>query len=192
MKSFSKLSVGVLILLHTVNLAAQQHENSRMYNPQNPEKMPITQIQKNKETIYKLYIDCLNTGNLDILDQIISEDYTTDYKGKKVQGPSGYAETVKGVLQGFPDIKFTIEGMIAENDMISVQWTFEGTHNGSFFGYPASGKKVINRAVAVFRLEDGKIVQNRVYPDRLGILQQIGVIPDLQAPVSERPNTKHN
>lgn len=192
MKSIGKLSVGVLVLLYTMNLAAQQGENPKTFNPQNPEKMTITQPQKNKETIRKLYMDCLNTGDLNVLHQLISEDYIVDYKGRKVQGPSGYAETVKEVLQGFPDIRFTIGGMVAENDMITVQWTSEGTHKGSFFGFPASGKKVINQAVAIYRLRDGKIVHNRVYPDRLGVLQQIGAMSGLQAPASERPNAKHN
>ncbi|RNL90609.1 ester cyclase [Sinomicrobium pectinilyticum] len=134
---------------------------------------------KNKETIQRFYKECLNTGNTDILPLFIAGDYTGLYKGKAVHGPAGYAETVREILTGFPDIHFTLQTLIAEGDMVVTQWTSEGTHLHTAFGIPATGKKVINKAVTVYKLRNGKIIENEVYSDRLGVLQQIGAIPKL-------------
>lgn len=181
MKNIGKLLVCVPVLLNTVVLTAQQSENLRTNTLENQNKMNTTQTEKNKEVIRKLYTECLNTGNLALLDQIISEDYVTDYKGRIVHGPEGYAVTVREVLKGFPDIRFSLEGLIAEGNMVTARWKSEGTHKNTFFGFPASGKRVVNRAAAVYELKNGKVVKNHVYPDRLGVLQQIGAIPESAA-----------
>ncbi|MGS2764756.1 ester cyclase [Sinomicrobium sp. M5D2P9] len=180
MKFSNNISCCLLLLLLTTVLKAQQGNSFSVHNPQNPGNMRVMPTpDKNKEVIERFYKECLNTGNTDILALFVSEDYTGLHKGKKVYGPAGYAETVKEILMGFPDIHFTIEALIAEGDMVVIQWISEGTHRHTAFGTPATGKKVINKAVTVYKLRDGKIMENQVYPDRLGVLQQIGAMPKL-------------
>ena len=52
-----------------------------------------------------------------------------------------------------------------------------GTHDGTFFGVPATGKKIEVRAMNFYRLADGKFVEEYGQPDLLGLLQQIGAMP---------------
>lgn len=153
--------------------------------------LPAQTPEKNKETVRKLYEDCLNTGNLELLNQFISEDYVADIRGKKIRGPSGFTETVREILHGFPDIRFTVEDLIAEGDMVVVKWTSQGTHTGSFMVFPASGKQVANHAVAIYQFRDNKIIQSSVYPDRLGVLQQIGLIPRDLRSLALSPDTSN-
>ncbi|MGS2738585.1 ester cyclase [Sinomicrobium sp. M5D2P17] len=178
--SNNMMNCCLLLLLLTTGLKAQQRDSFSSHDPKNPGNMPAMYTpDKNKEIIQRFYKECLNTGNTDILPEFVSGDYTGLYKGKNLYGPAGYAETVKEIFTGFPDIHFTIETLIAEGDRIVIQWTSEGTHRHTAFGIPATGKKVTNKAVTVYKLRDGKIIENQVYPDRLGVLQQIGAIPKL-------------
>lgn len=147
--------------------------------------MSVTQTpEKNRETIRKLYEDFLNTGKLELLGQIIAEDYVGIY-GQK--GPSAYAETIRALRQGFPDIQWTIEDLVAAGDRVAVRWTWQGTHRGSFRGFPASQKQVTDNAIAIYQFRDNKVVQAWIQSDRLGVLQQIGAVPQDLGSVSQSP-----
>ena len=80
-------------------------------------------------------------------------------------------------LNAFPDWNCTIEDMVAEGDKIVARMTYRGTHKGEFQGIPATGKKIEVRGVAIARLTGGKFVEGWGYYDRLGMMQQLGVIP---------------
>ena len=149
-----------------------------MSNTQTPEQR--------KAAIRHLYEDCLNTGRLEFLDQIVAEDYVGP---DDQRGPSGFAATIQGLRQGFPDIQWTIEDLVAEDDKVSIRWSWQGTHLGTFRGNPASGKRVTNSAIAIYQFRDGQIVHVWMQTDRLGFLQQIGLVPqDVGAALVPQPN----
>lgn len=137
--------------------------------------MSGTQLsEKNKAVVRRLYESFLNTGKLETLDEIIAEDYVGIY-GQR--GPSAFAETVRAVRQGFPDIQWAVEDLIAEGDKVVIRWSWQGTHNGEFRGFPASQKQVTDAAIVIYQFRDGKIIRAWIQSDRLGLLQQIGAVP---------------
>ena len=77
----------------------------------------------------------------------------------------------------FPDYKHTIHDLIAEGDKVVARWTFHGTHEGDFQGLPPTGKKVTIPGVSVFRLVDGKIMDDWTVSDTYSLMQQLGAIP---------------
>lgn len=157
------------------NLAAQENNSNQADNSKKEIKMSVTQTpEKNKEAVRKLYEDILNTGKLELLNQIIAEDYV-GIAGQN--GPAGFAEQVKVLRQGFPDIHFTVEDLIADRERVVVRWTWQGTHTGTFGNFHASLKKVNNHGIVIYQFKDNKIVQSWIETDRLGVLQQIGVVP---------------
>jgi steroid delta-isomerase-like uncharacterized protein len=138
-------------------------------------KMKIDQGQeKNKAAVRKLYEDILNTGKLELLDQVIAEDYT-GVLGEK--GPAGFAQAIAPVRTAFPDIKWTIEDLIAEGDKVMAKWSWKGTNTSSFNGIPPTNKEVTHHAVNIFQFSGSKISKAWMESDRLGFFQQIGVIP---------------
>jgi steroid delta-isomerase-like uncharacterized protein len=138
--------------------------------------MLMTQTsEKNKETIRRLYENLLNHGKLELLDQVIAEDYTGIY-GQR--GPEAFAETIRGLRQGFPNIRWTIEDLIAEGDRVAVRWTWQGTHQNAFRGFPATQKQVTDKAIAIYQFRSNKIIQAWIETDRFGVLQQIGAVPE--------------
>ncbi|HTR08110.1 MAG TPA: ester cyclase [Paraburkholderia sp.] len=92
-------------------------------------------------------------------------------------GPRGYMEILGMMRSGFPDIQWTLEEMIAENDTVAARFIMRGTHRATFFGVPASGTKIEVQAVNFYRFSNGKIVEERGQPDLLALLQQIGAVP---------------
>jgi len=81
------------------------------------------------------------------------------------------------LLAAFPDISFTVEDMIAEGDKVVTRWTMNATHKGQFGGIPPTGKRVSIIGVDISRIVAGKIVESWMYSDRVGLMQQLGVMP---------------
>jgi steroid delta-isomerase-like uncharacterized protein len=141
-------------------------------------------LEANKQVVRKIYEDCINHGAMDLLPLLISDDYV-GIRGER--GASAFANTVTSLRQGFPDIRFTIEDLIAEGDRVTVRWKWQGTHTGVFNGIPASQKQVTNDGIVIYQLAGGKIVRAWLQTDRLGVLQEIGVVSkDLGAGTKSR------
>ena len=77
----------------------------------------------------------------------------------------------------FPDLSCTIEEQVAEGEKVVTRWTVRGTHQGEFFGVPATGERIEMRGIQVDRLEGGKLVEERAEFDLMGALQQLGAVP---------------
>jgi steroid delta-isomerase-like uncharacterized protein len=80
-------------------------------------------------------------------------------------------------LNGFPDFRLTVEDEIAAGDKVAARWTMTGTQEGEAFGVPATGKQVIHSGMTFYRLSNAKIVEIWFLADTLGMLQQLGAIP---------------
>lgn len=138
---------------------------------------------KQKAIIRNLYEVILNTGKFELLKEIISEEYT-GVRGEK--GAAGFAETVDSIRIGFPDIKWTVEDLMAEGNKVIVRWSWKGTNKGSFRGLPASNKEVVDNAIAIYEFSNDKIIKAWIQSDKLGFLQQIGIIPgDITTPAAK-------
>lgn len=145
------------------------------------------QRETNKRTIRRLYEDAINRGQLQLADELVASDYQ-GLHGET--GPDGYRATVTSLRTGFPDIHFTIEDLIGDGDRVAVRWRWTGTQRGPFMGYPPSNKPVNNTGIAIYQLHDGKVARAWLETDRLGALQQLGIVPPdatMRAGVAKRP-----
>jgi steroid delta-isomerase-like uncharacterized protein len=77
----------------------------------------------------------------------------------------------------FPDLRVTIEDMIAEGDQVVTRATWRGTHQGEFQGIAPTGKPMTLTGIQILRIRDGKLVEHRSEFDGLGLMQQLGAIP---------------
>jgi steroid delta-isomerase-like uncharacterized protein len=82
-----------------------------------------------------------------------------------------------GVTNAFPDLHHEIEDMVAERDKVAVRFNVTGIHKGEFQGIPPTGKKVSFGAMDFITLIDGKISEDWLSVDMIGLMQQIGAIP---------------
>ncbi len=93
------------------------------------------------------------------------------------RGPEAVKMHIQEWLAGFPDLTLTIEQIFAEGDRVLTQLVMDGTHHGPWLGIPPTGKPVSIRMMTVHRIQDGKIVEDWVLAESLGLLQQLGVLP---------------
>jgi steroid delta-isomerase-like uncharacterized protein len=77
----------------------------------------------------------------------------------------------------FSNQKYTIIDQVAEGDRVTTRTTWEATHSGEYEGLPPTGKRVLVSGIAVSRIKDGQIVERWLEVDRLGWLQQLGLVP---------------
>lgn len=77
----------------------------------------------------------------------------------------------------FPDLKFSIDDMVAEGDKVVTRYTMQGTHKGPWRGIPPTGKQVVIKGVSIDKIVGGKVVESWDFPDSMGMMTQLGVIP---------------
>ncbi len=90
-------------------------------------------------------------------------------------------ELMKTYNTAFPDIKFNIECQFGEGEYIVTRFSAEGTNKGEFQGSTPSNKKVKITGNSIHRVKDGKIIEEWTEFDALGLMQQIGAIPEMAA-----------
>jgi steroid delta-isomerase-like uncharacterized protein len=88
-----------------------------------------------------------------------------------------YKQHTTMVFTAFPDFRWTIEDMIAEEDKVVFRSTFRGTHKNNLADIAPTGKKVDVTVMQIARIVDGRVVEFWHYPDEFGLRQQLGVIP---------------
>ena len=76
-----------------------------------------------------------------------------------------FKETFAEALAGFPDLSITVEDVMAEGDRVAARVTMRGTHRGEFQGIAPTGKRVEVRAIDMFRISNGKIVEHWGHAD---------------------------
>jgi len=93
--------------------------------------------------------------------------------------PTKIKQTIMELVESFPDVKASIEEMIAESDSVAVRWIDRGTHRGTWRGVAPTGKTVELRGATIFQVKDGKIVAGLGEINFMGLLNHLGVAPAL-------------
>jgi predicted ester cyclase len=139
----------------------------------------------NKALVKTLYEECINGRDLDRLETLIAPDFVGP-RGER--GPREFRATIEAVLTGFPGVRFELHDVFGEDDRVAVRWTFRAVHGGRFAGIKPSRAEVTQEGHVIYQLRDGQIVRAWLQADRLGVLQQIGVVPTSFAePTGQRP-----
>lgn len=118
-------------------------------------------------------------GNVESTEKYIARDYVRHDPGIpfQVRGPEAVKQLVSAYRAAFPDMHFTADDTIAEGDRVVVRWEVRGTQRGELMGIAPTGRRIRLTAIEIFRLAEGKIVEQWVLVDSLGMLQQLGVFP---------------
>jgi steroid delta-isomerase-like uncharacterized protein len=136
---------------------------------------------ENKAVVRQFFEELLSTDNFALADELLSPGFRFYFAGSPdPMGLESYKEFLAARRAAFPDRRFVVEDMIAEGDKVSARFTMRGTHNGDLPGIVPSGKEVTMTGIDMIRLEEGKMVEDRVEVDQLGMMQQLGVIASPQ------------
>ena len=138
-------------------------------------------LDENKAVVQRL-LDAINDGNLDELPQVVAAD-VVDHNAvifMQPEGPGAVQEGIRMLLQGFPDLHLATQELIAEGDRVVARFLMSGTNTGDYRGLPAPTQQPFqSEAIAILRIADGKVAEVRGTADRLGMLTQLGILPDI-------------
>jgi steroid delta-isomerase-like uncharacterized protein len=133
--------------------------------------------ESNKRIMERWTTEFLPHGNAALAEELISPDIVMHFAGQQQQGRDTYLGIVAANSAAFPDLRWTVEDMVAEGDTVAVRYTMTGTHQGTFAGVAATGTAVRAESMTFYRLADGKIVEEHAQLDMLSLLQQMGAVP---------------
>jgi predicted ester cyclase len=128
--------------------------------------------------VVRRMLDVMISGNTAELAQIVAPNWTNhDPSLPPLQGLEGAKQLATMWLSAFPDMKFTIEDSISEGEKVALRFRLVGKNTGAFMNMPATGKSVDITATGLFRVVNGKLTDNWVNIDALGLMQQLGFVP---------------
>lgn len=135
--------------------------------------------EENKARMRRLLEEFINRGNEGVVDETTAPTWRMHVAGNsEPMDREGVKQFIRMFRAAFPDLRDTVEDMIAEGDKVAVRGVTRGTHQGEFMGIPATGRQVRASWIDLVRFTpDGKVAENFLNFDMLGLMQQIGAIP---------------
>ena len=142
------------------------------------------QLKADKEYVesnVKMYSDVWNAvfsdKNIDLVtSENFHEDVTVVTSNGDVTGLENFKGYYANYLNGFSDGEFTIIHIFSQGDMLVKQWHFKGTHDGDFFGIPATNKQLDLTGTTIVKMKDGKVLQEQDFFDNYTFLSQLGLL----------------
>jgi steroid delta-isomerase-like uncharacterized protein len=128
------------------------------------------------KAIARRFYDAVNAGRLEIIDEVVAEDYVEheEFPGfDAAAGRAGLRRFFETIREAFPDYTMTIEDMVAEGDKVFIRATLKGTQKGEFLGIPASGKRMEVPFADVARFDGGRVVEHWGITDTGTMMRQL-------------------
>jgi steroid delta-isomerase-like uncharacterized protein len=134
-----------------------------------------------KATARRLLEEAFNSGNLDVVDELVAPEFVNHDAALPEPGVGIEAAkaSITGYREAFPDLRLTIEQQLAEGEYVTTRWSARGTHQGNLMGMAPTGKQATVTGITIDRIVDGRFVESWTNWDTLGLMQQLGVIPAL-------------
>ena len=135
-------------------------------------------VAANRDVVESLLTDVLETGDIAAIDHLAHPNvhvsdvaFETAYRG--IDEWAGHFEMLR---RAFSDIDVTFGLLSACEDVLTVEYRFDGVHTGPFMGQPASGNRITFGGIDVYRFADGKIRSVRSAVDLFGVLSGIDAV----------------
>ncbi|HEY3252643.1 MAG TPA: ester cyclase, partial [Polyangiaceae bacterium] len=129
-------------------------------------------LNRNKQTVRSLYEKVLSGHRLALADELFAPELPT---------ANEFRTAIADLIGAFPDIHYTLLDLVAEDDRVAVRWQWTGTFSAPFRNYAPTQAVVTDAGMAIFTLSAGRIAGVELQTDRLGFLQQLGVVPPVAA-----------
>jgi steroid delta-isomerase-like uncharacterized protein len=134
--------------------------------------------QENKALVSAFFRDVLGMGETSKIAEYVTDDYQLHLSGQsQALDAAGHGFMVEQLRAAFPDWKETVVEQIAEGDRVVTRVLGTGTHQASYNGIPATGRRIELNSINIDRIANGRIAERWLLADMYSALQQIGVLP---------------
>ena len=136
--------------------------------------------EENKAVVRRQEEELFTRGNLDAADEIYAPGYAghDPSNPEDIRGLEAAKQAAADYRRAFPDLRVTLEDLIAEGDKVVARLRFRGTHRGELDGIAPTGRRVDCSGIVVSRMEGGKFAEDWASFDDLGMMRQLGVLPE--------------
>lgn len=134
--------------------------------------------EANKALVRRFIDEVFVAGREDAVDELVATDFVPHSWPGVGPGHEPLKQAQERISKGLSDVSMTIEDMIAEGDRVAVRLTSHAVQSGDFMGMPASGKEYTVSETHIFRIADGKIAEHWRDMDSLGLMRQLGALPE--------------
>jgi predicted ester cyclase len=141
--------------------------------------MALDEVPAQNEAMIRRYIaEVFNRHDLDGLDQYLADDLVSHWMGQTtLRGLPAWRDGMVGFFAAFPDAAYTLDDLFFAGDRGVWRGRWRATQRGAWAGVAASGREATWSVIIVGRFAGGKLTEDWVEYDRLGLFQQLGVIP---------------
>jgi steroid delta-isomerase-like uncharacterized protein len=140
----------------------------------------MTASQDN-ENVVRQWMEAWNGGLAGLVravDDLMADNYVRhDPNTPEIRGREAQKQLVTMLLSAFDDMHLNVEDLVTQEDKVAGRLTWRATHKGELFGIPPTDKPVTVSMLEIYRLSGGKIAEQWVVMDALGLMQQLGAIP---------------
>jgi steroid delta-isomerase-like uncharacterized protein len=117
-------------------------------------------------------------GNFDAFEELFADDFVDHTpQPHMIPNKDGVRGLYRALRAAFPDFRAEIHWQAADAELVTTYKTYHGTHEGSFLGVPATGRKIHFETVDVMRVRNGKITEHWGVANLFAALQQLGAWP---------------
>jgi predicted ester cyclase len=128
----------------------------------------------NKELVRQFYESVFGDWNLALVEEVVSPQFRShDWPEGGPRGPQAFRDYYSAILSALPDGRYEVDDLIAEGDRVVVRWRLLGTHKGDFRGIAPTGREIALKGIAIYRLEQHKLMERWVVSDLYGVLEEI-------------------
>ena len=129
----------------------------------------------NKGLVRRFYKEVYVDWNMALADQVLSPQFIShDWPPAGPTGPRAFREYYSAIRSAVPDARYEVDDLIAEDDKVVVRWRLLGTHKGTFQGIAPTGRAIVLKGIAIYRVENGMLLERWVVSDLHGMLEEIG------------------
>lgn len=135
--------------------------------------------QEKIDVIERYSEEVMNKGNLDAVDELLADDYVHHTPPPGMEPTrEGFKGFVAAAHAGLRDLTLTTDDILVQGDKVVQRWTNTGVHEGEFMGVPGTGNEVEFSGISIYTVREGQIIEDWTLFDGLGLMQQIGAIPE--------------
>ena len=133
---------------------------------------------KTNEELFKIFIEeGFSKGDVTVFDRFASPDFVEHQHGFISPNAEGVKKAIKSLHFSFPDFSLTIEDLISNGDKVWGRMIGRGTHKKQFGPLPPTNKKFEITVIDIMRFKDQKLIEHWGVPDRLALMEQLGMKP---------------
>lgn len=132
------------------------------------------------KAIAQRFIQAWNAGGQPIVDELAAPEITVSYEhwSEPARGPESFKQILSETFAYFPDMQITVEEIMADGEKVMVHWRYTGTHrHGELFGMQPAGKQVRVPGFTIYKISNGKVIEESGLVDSFSLMLQLGAVP---------------